>query len=381
MAIERKRPLGINVVKAARRRIKNIFSNGVKVHLNSSGGKDSIVLCHLVYEMCVRGEIDKSLLEVDFIDEEVIYDEVVRICKDWRTKFEMIGVPYKWFCIEHRNNNCFNSLENNENFIPWDRFEKANWAREMPKFAIRTNRYHVPRTESYQEFLDRNNKDGITIVGVRTAESRNRQQYIATINRNEAQMTVNNMAYPIYDWKDSDVWKYIRDNNIDFPDVYIKMYEAGLPKHNLRVCNFMAIDTASSLTAMAEAYPDLWEKVLRREPNAYLVRLYWDTEMFHRTTKRRKELEGGTEVDATEYRAKVMDMVNNPHKWFKNKHALMLAGQYKQFVIKFGGSFDGKMWREVYEGMLGGDTKGRTLRALITEASKRGFEAMEAENG
>ena len=378
MAIERKRPLGMNVVDAAKRRIRNIFSNGVKVYLNSSGGKDSIVLCDLVYNLCASGEVDSSLLQVNFIDEELIYDEVVRICDQWRKRFAMIGVPYKWFCIEHRNNNCFNSLENNENFIPWDRYEKANWAREMPKFATRTCRQHVPRTESYQEFLDRYCADGITMVGVRTAESRNRQQYVAVVNSLPGCMTVKNNAYPIYDWKDSDVWKYIKDNGVDFPDVYLKMYEAGLPKNNMRISSVMAIDSCTQLTAMAEAYPDMWEKVLRREPNAYLVRLYWDTEMFNRTTRRRKSLEG--EVDDGDYKAKVLDMVRNPTKWFKNKHALTLAKQYKQFVMKFGDVFDDKMWRKAYEGMLGGDTKGRTLRALVTSASKRRFEMMEAED-
>lgn len=378
MAIERKRGLGINVVEAAKRRVRNIFSNGRKVYLNTSGGKDSIVLCNLVYDLCANGEIDSSLLEVDFIDEEVIYDEVIRVCNIWRKKFMMIGVKYNWFCIEHRNNNCFNSLENNENFIPWDRFEQANWAHEMPKFAIRTCRQHVPRIESYQQFLDRYTADGITIIGVRMAESRNRQQYLARVNTQPASMTRNCTAYPIYDWKDSDVWKYIRDNDIDFPDVYIKMYEAGLPKHNLRVCNFMAIDTCTQLTAMAEAYPELWEKVLRREPNAYLVSLYWDTEMFRRSSKKRKELEAGS--SSVDYRAKVVDMVTDPKKYFKSKHALTLAEEYRtDLILKFSMYMDDGLWKKAYEGLLGGDTKGRTLRALITKVSGIAYKEMEKE--
>lgn len=41
----------IDVVTAARQRIKNVFSNGVPVYLSFSGGKDSIVLADLTYKL------------------------------------------------------------------------------------------------------------------------------------------------------------------------------------------------------------------------------------------------------------------------------------------------------------------------------------------
>lgn len=368
MAIK-KVPLGMNVVEAARLRIRKLFENGVRVYLATSGGKDSIVLCDLLYRMCESGEVDKSLLTVQFCDEEVIYDEVVRVCDRWRKKFKLIGVEYDWYCIEHRNNNCFNALENNENFIPWDRFERANWSHEMPKFAIATNKYHRPRVESYQKFFERNNADGITIVGLRVAESQRRLAKISLVNAEPGCITRHGKAFPIYDWKDSDVWKYIKDNDVDFPDVYIKMYEAGIPKRNLRVCNFMAIDSCASLTAMAEAYPGLWEKVLRREPNAYLVRLYWDTEMFRRSTRKRRELEGADDKD---YKALVLDIVKNPTKYFNNPRTLSCVRQYKRSIIlKFGDVMDNTLWKKCYEGILGGDTKNRTLTALQVTCAKR----------
>ena len=61
------------------------------------------------------------------------------------------------------------------------------------------------------------------------------------------------------------------------------------------------------------------ERFLRREPNAYLAVMYWDSEMFHRTTKKRRELEG---EDKKDYRALLKDMLlihpgdffNTPHK-------------------------------------------------------------------
>lgn len=367
-------PLGINVLEAARRRIKNIFSNGVKVYLSTSGGKDSIVLCSLVYDMCESGEIDKSLLTVCFCDEEVIYDEVIRVCRLWRKKFMLIGVPYVWYCIEHRNFSCFNMLENNEQFVMWDRYERENWAHEMPPYAVVSTKHLKPREDTFQSFMKKQNADGIMMIGVRTAESHRRRQYIASVNKHDGCMTEGGMAYPMYDWKDGDVWKYIKDKGLDFPDVYLRLYEAGMPKSRMRIAQFMAIDSCASLTAMAEVYPDLWEKILRREPNAYLVRLYWDTEMFRRSTEKRKKLNGDDDK-AKDYKAMTMDIIKHPDKYFTNPHTLSVVADYrKHIVLKFGALMDGKMWQRCYEGIISGDTKRRTFSALVTQLAQKQAE-------
>lgn len=366
MAIIRKK-LGINVLEAANIRIKNIFAAGTKVYCNCSGGKDSIVLMSLLYDLVQSGEIDGSRLEVVFIDEEVIYPDVVRICEQWRKKFMLAGVKYTWYTIEHRNNNCFNALENNENFIPWDRYEADKWARPKPRYAVSESKYLKPRVENYQDFLTRSEADGITLIGVRTDESLNRYKYIAEVNARGG-ITGTDMMYPIYDWKDKDVWKYIKDRGLDFPEVYMRMWEAGCPKKFLRVCNLFAIDTCRQINYIMEIYPEMWEALLKREPNAYLVRLYWDTEMFHRQTKNRKRLENKTDEDEEDYRAKVFYVLNNPEKFFRNKHALENCKRYKRTVLALNGkTISNKRWKEFYEALLTGDTKGRSLRAFLTK--------------
>lgn len=77
----------------------------------------------------------------------------------------------------------------------------------------------------------------------------------------------------------------------------MRMWEAGCQKKFLRVCNLFAIDSCRQINYIMEIYPEMREALLRREPNAYLVRLYWDTEMFHRQTKNRKRLENKSEED------------------------------------------------------------------------------------
>lgn len=361
-----KRKLGMNVLEAANMRLKNIFASGLKIYCNISGGKDSIVLMSLIYDLLQAGEIDGTNLEVSFIDEEVIYEDVVKTVEQWRKKFMMIGIKFVWYTIEHRNNNCFNALENNENFIPWDRYEEKYWARPKPKFAVSETPYLIPRVESYQQFLARQQADGICLTGVRTSESINRLNYVATVN-SIGGVSREGKAYPIYDWKDSDIWKYIKDKNLDFPDVYLRMYEAGCGKNELRVCNLFAIDTCRSLVHLFETYPNLWEQVLRREPNAYLVRLYWDTEMFHRNTKKKRKIEketGAEKEPDEDYRAKLIEIVNNPTKYFRNPHAIKLCRDYRNTILQESSKLMPYHYKKLYYAILAGDTKGRTLRAV-----------------
>ena len=358
-----KKQLGINVLESAKTRLINIFNNGIKVYCDVSGGKDSIVMMSLLYDLIQEGKIKAEQLEIVFIDEEVIYDSVVEICKEWRKKFMLVGVKYSWYTIEHRNNNCFNALENNETFIPWDRYEEEKWSRKKPSFAISESNFLVKRTENYQDFLTRMQKDGIAVIGVRTSESINRLQYISKINSTGG-ISSTNVMYPIYDWKDTDVWLYIKERELNFPDVYLRMYENGAKKRELRVCNLFAIDTCGSLTRMFETYPDLWEAVVRREPNAYLVRLYWDTEMFRRSTKTRKKSEETTESNNVDYKQKLIEVINNPTVYFKNKHALKVCEKYRHLVVQFNAIITKEQYKRLYEGLMAGDTKTRTLRAI-----------------
>ena len=60
----------MDVLTAAKLRISNAFSNGCKVYLSFSSGKDSLCMSSLVYDMILSGEIDPKLLTVVFIDEE-----------------------------------------------------------------------------------------------------------------------------------------------------------------------------------------------------------------------------------------------------------------------------------------------------------------------
>ena len=54
----------IDVVKAAKIRIRNVFQNGLPVYMSFSGGKDSLCMAQLVMELVQAGEINPALSTV-----------------------------------------------------------------------------------------------------------------------------------------------------------------------------------------------------------------------------------------------------------------------------------------------------------------------------
>lgn len=362
MAVKR-RESSIDVVKAAEIRITNVFNNGLPVFMSFSGGKDSLCMAQLVYNLVQRGKVNPSQLVVQFIDEEAIFPCIEKTVKNWRKRFILMGAKFEWYCLEVRHYNCFNELSNDESFICWDREKEAVWVRQPPSFAIRSHPLLKPRVETYQDFLPRTCQSGITMTGIRTAESVQRLQNIATMTRAGKTMTAKHQIFPIYDWTNNDVWFYLLNEHVEIPDIYLYLWQAGTRKGQLRVSQFFSIDTARSLVKMNEYYPDLMERVIRREPNAYLAALYWDSEMFGRNSATRRTIEADS--NKKDYKAELIKMFNNMDVYFTTEHKRQIASKYRNFFIRVAPIATEKDYKIIYEGLISGDPKLRTYRALF----------------
>ncbi|MCI5612040.1 MAG: phosphoadenosine phosphosulfate reductase family protein [Roseburia sp.] len=362
MAVKR-RESSIDVVKAAEIRITNVFNNGLPVFMSFSGGKDSLCMAQLVYNLVQRGKVNPSQLVVQFIDEEAIFPCIEKTVKNWRKRFILMGAKFEWYCLEVRHYNCFNELSNDESFICWDREKEDVWVRQPPSFAIRSHQLLKPRVETYQDFLPRTCQSGITMTGIRTAESVQRLQNIATMTRAGKTMTAKHQIFPIYDWTNNDVWLYLLNEHVEIPDIYLYLWQAGTRKGQLRVSQFFSIDTARSLVKMNEYYPDLMERVIRREPNAYLAALYWDSEMFGRNSATRRSIEADS--NKKDYKAELIKMFNNMDAYFTTEHKRQIASKYRNFFIRVAPIATEKDYKIIYEGLISGDPKLRTYRALF----------------
>lgn len=233
--------------------------------------------------------------------------------------------------------------------------------REPPSFAI-TEHPLVPYAGycNYQTFCINRTRDGIQMIGLRANESIQRLKAIACIKLEKRE------KYPIYDWKDSDVWLYIKENNLEFPEAYIRLYEAGVPKARLRLCNFFGDSSIQGLKWVAETDPELWSKIERRYPNAYLVLLYWDSEMFKRQSRKRTNIE--KEIIAQDYKAKLYDLLFlNTQNYTIPPDTFRLLYNWRRMVRDYGVFMSPKIFKTSYESILSGDPKGRTFRAVYNE--------------
>ena len=370
----------IDVVTAAEIRLINVFNNGLPVYMSFSGGKDSLCLAQLVLSLIQRGKINPKQLTVQFIDEEAIFPCIESIVLAWRKKFMLVGAKFEWYCIEVKHFNCFNELSNDETFICWDSLKKNVWVRQPPKFAIREHPPLKPRKDAYQDFLPRICNDGITIVGIRTAESVQRLQNIALMTKVGKNCTSKKQIFPIYDWSNNDVWLYLKEQKVEIPEIYLYLWQSGSGKGQLRVSQFFSIDTAKSLVKMNEYYPNLMERIIRREPNAYLAALYWDSEMFGRKTRNRKELEGSIQKQR-DYKAELLILFNDMEKNFPSTHKRYVAERYRNFFLQISAIATQKDCQCIYEGLISGDPKLRTFRALYQRVYGRYInEAKKSQN-
>lgn len=70
------------------------------------------------------------------------------------------------------------------------------------------------------------NKDKLTFIGIRKSESINRSKYTRSENRTELTKFKNQeMAYPVFEWKNIDVWLYILSRKLDFNEAYRLGYD------------------------------------------------------------------------------------------------------------------------------------------------------------
>lgn len=316
------------------------------------------------YEMILSGELDPKQLTVTFIDEEGLYPSMVDAAHRWRRNFLSVGAKFLWFCLPFKQVCVIDHLSASESWITWEPGKEDVWMRTPPDFAIRYSPYlHHPGEMNYQTFCEKAFRDGIQLVGLRTAESLTRFKCIA--NTKMERITKGGKFYPIYDWVDSDVWLYIKERNLEFPEIYMRLYEAGVHKNALRLCAFFGDTSTQGLRWVAETDNDLWERIQRREPNAYLVLLYWDSEMFRRSTRKRRELEADTEQK--DYKALCKDLLFlHPERYTIAKDTLSHIDHWRGLFIKTYGIAEQKHYKTMYEGLLYGDPKMRILRILWT---------------
>lgn len=284
MAIKRYRNL--DVLQAARNRIKYTFDNFERIYVAFSGGKDSSVMFHLVMEEAIaRGR----KVGVMFIDFEAQYAETI---SHVREMFDMYAqhIEHHWLCVPMLLRNAVTNYE--PRWTCWDETKKDIWVREMPEDCKKVEDYPfaVPGME-FEEFITLfgewygQGKRTAGFIGIRAQESLHRYCAVATWEKRDLTFEghrwttkiVDNVynVYPIYDWLTEDIWKF----HARYPDkphnkIYDKMHMAGVKLSQQRLCQPFGDDQRRGLWLYHILEPQTWFKLIARVNGANSGALY-----------------------------------------------------------------------------------------------------------
>jgi predicted phosphoadenosine phosphosulfate sulfurtransferase len=276
-----KKPLGIDVLTAARQRITYVFDNFPKIYVSFSGGKDSSVMLHLVMDEAIKRNRKVGVLMVDLEGQYKITIEHVQHMYDMYADYIE---PY-WVCLPIALRNAVSQYQ-----PKWTCWEPGiEWVRQPPAMAITDQkyfpfyRYNMEFEEFVPEFGHWYGKGKLTacFVGIRADESLNRYR---TIVRNKSKFEDKGFTtwfgqglyniYPIYDWKTQDIWTYNAKYNKPYNHLYDLMHGAGLTIHQMRICQPYGDDQRKGLWLFHVIEPETWGKIVARVNGANQGSLY-----------------------------------------------------------------------------------------------------------
>jgi predicted phosphoadenosine phosphosulfate sulfurtransferase len=269
-----KKFMGINVLEAAKQRIKDIFDNFELITISFSGGKDSTVLTHIVMEEAVKR---KQKVALFFLDWECQFEETINHVRDIYNLYKDNIEPY-WIQLEITTNNSTSMFE--PLWKSWDENKKKLWLREKEIFSIKNKKYFEFYYDgiTFEEFTPLfakwygRDKKTACFVGIRTVESLNRYRAMVRDDKNTydnkkyTTKIVDDIfnVYPIYDWETSDIWIYNAKYNKCYNKLYDYMYKAGMSIHQMRIDEPLGEEARKNLWLFQIIEPKTWAKLIAR---------------------------------------------------------------------------------------------------------------------
>lgn len=279
------RPLGIDVLAAARERIAWVFDNVPRIYVSCSAGKDSTVMLHLVMEAARRRNQRVGLLFVDLEGQyKLTIDHMQALIDEYREWLDVY-----WVALPIHLRNAVSQFE--PQWICWEPERREDWIRQPPAEAITDQsrfpfyRYAMEFEEFVPEFGHWYGQGQLTacFVGIRTDESLNRWRTIMASRKQPLQgrkwttwcsQHLYNV-YPIYDWRTRDIWIYHgKHPERAYNRLYDRMHLAGLSISQMRICQPYGDDQRKGLWLFQVIEPETWARVVARVCGANQGALY-----------------------------------------------------------------------------------------------------------
>ena len=280
-----KRPIGIDVLTAARQRIAYTFDHFERICVSFSGGKDSTVMLHLVMYEAIKRNRRVGVLFIDLEGQYQCTIEHIQTCFD---RYAENMEPF-WVCLPIHLRNAVSVYETH--WVCWEQGKQEAWIRTPPPASI-VNGAAFPFFHAGMEFEEFVPEFGAwyakgqpcaTFVGIRSDESLNRYRTISTLTKERfdgkpwttrvCEQVYN--VYPIYDWRTEDLWTY-QGQHRDQPynRLYDLMHKAGLSIHQMRICQPYGDDQRKGLWLFHLIEPQTWARVVARVNGANSGALY-----------------------------------------------------------------------------------------------------------
>ena len=280
-----KKPLGMNVYEAAKKRIEWAFDNHERIYVSFSAGKDSTCMRHMVCDEARKRGVTIGVLLIDL---EGQYKLTIEHAERMR-EFYADCTEWFWVCLPIHLRNAVSVYE--PFWKCWDKEAQKQWIRPMPENCISDLDYFdfFEDGMEFEEFVPlfgewySHGKPTACFVGIRSDESLNRYRTIASRyktpkdGKQYTTMVTPNVCnvYPIYDWQTRDDWIYQgKHKDKPYNQLYDYMHLAGLTIHQMRICQPYGDDQRRGLWLFHLIEPETWARVVARVNGANSGAMY-----------------------------------------------------------------------------------------------------------
>lgn len=283
----------MNVYEATQKRLDFIFNEFDNVYVSFSGGKDSGVLLNLCIDYIRNNNLNRKIgvfhldyeaqyqMTTDYVDK--VYSENSDILEYYR-----ICLPISAQCATSMHQ---------DHWIPWDLNNKDLWVRDLPESINESNhnfnffykgQWDYEFQEKFSEWYHelKGAKKTACLVGIRTQESFNRwraihsdKNYKKYKGQNFTKEMYSNVynAYPIYDWKTTDIWTANYKFEWSYNKLYDLFHQAGVKLNQMRVASPFNDCATESLKLYRVIDPNTWGKMIGRVNGVNFTGLYGGT--------------------------------------------------------------------------------------------------------